>query len=208
MSKLDYVTIAIVGICILAIVFLVYKMTNVFNGDSSKDKTEIPADSVETEDDSVYDYEIDNNVDSTGGQSSGTTTTTQPATTTTTPADKAGTSASSAPAEDDAPTTTSNSGGTKSTTSAGSATTDSEPKANYSEGKFMVLAGSFSKKAFAEAQVKKLDKLGYDNARVEIFDRGKYAVVLVDRFDNMAEAERLVKKLSGDGVKSYVKIKS
>ncbi len=207
MSKLDYVTIAIVGICILAIVFLVYKMTNVFNGDSSKDKTEIPADSVETEDEGVYDYEIDNNVDSTGGQSSGTTTTTQP-TTTTTPSDKAGTSASSAPAEDDAPTTTSNSGGTKSTTSTGSTSTDSEPKTNYSEGKFMVLAGSFSKKAFAEAQVKKLDKMGYDNARVEIFDRGKYAVVLVDRFDNMAEAERLVKKLSGDGVKSYVKIKS
>lgn len=207
MSKLDYVTIAIVGICILAIVFLVYKMTNVFNGDSSKDKTEIPADSVETEDEGVYDYEIDNNVDSTAGQSSGTTTTTQPATTTT-PSDKAGTSASSAPAEDDAPTTTSNSGGTKSTTSTGSASTDSEPKTNYSEGKFMVLAGSFSKKAFAEAQVKKLDKMGYDNARVEIFDRGKYAVVLVDRFDNMAEAERLVKKLSGDGVKSYVKIKS
>lgn len=207
MSKLDYVTIAIVGICILAIVFLVYKMTNVFNGDSSKDKTEIPADSIETEDEGVYDYEIDNNVDSTGGQSSGTTTTTQP-TTTTTPSDKAGTSASSAPAEDDAPTTTSNSGGTKSTTSTGSTTTDSEQKTNYSEGKFMVLAGSFSKKAFAEAQVKKLDKMGYDNARVEIFDRGKYAVVLVDRFDNMAEAERLVKKLSGDGVKSYVKIKS
>jgi cell division protein FtsN len=207
MSKLDYVTIAIVGICILAIVFLVYKMTNVFNGDTSKDTTEIPVDSVETEDDSVYDYEIDNNVDSTGGQSSGTTTTTQP-TTTTTPADKSGTSASSALAEDDAPTTTSNPESTKSTSSTGSATTDSEPTSNYSEGKFMVLAGSFSKKAFAEAQVKKLDKMGYDNARVEIFDRGKYAVVLVDRFDNMAEAERLVKKLSGDGVKSYVKIKS
>ena len=70
------------------------------------------------------------------------------------------------------------------------------------------LAGSFSKKAFAESQVKKLNKLGYDNARVEMFDRGKYAVVLVDRFGNMAQAEKMVKALSADGVKSYVKMKS
>lgn len=207
MSRLDYVTIAIVGICILAILFLVYKMTNVFNGENPKDKTEIAVDSVETEDDGVYDYEIDKNVDSTGTANGNTasdkTSTTKPSTTST-PSDNEETSASSAPAEDDATETTS----TKPATNTGSSDSDNSEKATYSNGKFMVLAGSFTKKALAESQVKKLNKLGYDNARVELFDRGKYAVVLVDRFSNMAEAERTVKKLNGDGVKSYVKIKS
>ncbi|MCF8245286.1 MAG: SPOR domain-containing protein [Saprospiraceae bacterium] len=206
MSKLDYVTIAIVGICILAILFLVYKMTNVFNSENPKDKTEIAVDPVETEDDGVYDYEIDKNVDSTGingNASSDKTSTTKPSTSSTT-SDIEETSASSAPAEDDATETT----GSNPTTNTGSSASDNSEKASYSNGKFMVLAGSFTKKALAESQVKKLNKLGYVNARVELFDRGKYAVVLVDRFSNMAEAERTVKKLNGDGVKSYVKTKS
>ena len=117
-------------------------------------------------------------------------------------------SASNAPAEDDAAeeTTTHTTAGTKAST--GSTASDTAESTQFSEGKYMVLAGSFSKKAGAEAQVKSLKKLGYNNAKLEIFDRGKFAVVVVDRFDNMADAERLVKKLNGDSVKSYVKAKS
>lgn len=209
MSKLDYVTIAIVGICIMAILFLVYKMTNVFNTDKQTDQTEISADSVETEDDAVYDYEIDESVDSTeastpaGNAASDKSAATKPATTSV-PADKAETAVSDTPAEDDEVATTEKT----STKKPASSATDTAEKTTYSEGKYMVLAGSFIQKSSAEAQVKQLKKLGYNNARLEIFDRGKYAVVLVDRFGNMAEAERLVKKLSGDGVKSYVKAKS
>ncbi|MBI1223624.1 MAG: hypothetical protein GC192_00170 [Bacteroidetes bacterium] len=198
MSRLDYVTVAIVGICILAIAFLVYKMTNVFNAEKPKDNTEIASDSVETEDDSVYDYEIDQNVDSNGVAATDKTSTTKPANTTEQ-------SATNAPAEDDEEKVPSS---TSTTTHSGSSASDSSEKTNASSGKYMVLAGSFTKKALADAQVKKLNKLGYNHAQVEIFDRGKYAVVLVDRFGNMADAERTVKKLNGDGVKSYVKIKS
>lgn len=207
MSKLDYVTIAIVGICIMAILFLVYKMTNVFNTDKQADQTEISADSVETEDDAVYDYEIDETVDSTetsapaGNAASDKSAATKPATTSV-PADKAETAASDTPSEDDVTPAE------KTTSKPASSTSDTAEKTTYSEGKYMVLAGSFKQKSSAEAQVKQLKKMGYNNARLEIFDRGKYAVVLVDRFGNMAEAERLVKKLSGDGVKSYVKAKS
>lgn len=205
MSRLDYVTIAIVGICIIAILFLVYKMTNVFNGDKAKPATEIAADSTDAEDEDVYDYEIDENVDSTGDAKGNTSTdkapTTKPATSTTE------TTASSAPAEDDAAVpVTKTPSSTKSSTAA--TTTDAEENTDYSEGNYLVLAGSFTLKSGAEAQVKKLNKLGYDNAKMEIFDRGKYAVVVVDRFDNMADAERLVKKLSGNSIKSYVKAKS
>jgi cell division protein FtsN len=211
MSKLDYVTIAIVGICIMAILFLVYKMTNVFKGDKPMDKTEIAADSVEIEDGDVYDYEIDENVDSTGATKGNATTdqttTTKPSTTDATTG-KAESSADDAPSEDDVDDAIKEATGSKSNTKTGTPDSDTAEKATYSEGKYLVLAGSFSKKALAESQVKKLNKMGYDNARVELFDRGKYAVVLVDRFDNMADAERLVKKLSGDSVKSYVKTKS
>ncbi|MEZ4935043.1 MAG: hypothetical protein R2788_23290 [Saprospiraceae bacterium] len=55
--------------------------------------------------------------------------------------------------------------------------------------------------------MQQLKKLGYNNATVENFDRGKYDVILVDRFDNMAAAERLVKDLKAEGIKSYVKAK-
>lgn len=207
MSKLDYVTIAIVGICIMAILFLVYKMTNVFNGNKEKPATEIAADSTEAEDEDVYDYEIDQNVDSTGTgagstASDKTSATQQPA------ASTKETSASSAPAEDDAVEEPAANTTKPAKTSAGSSASDTAEHTDFSEGKYMVLAGSFSKKAGAEAQVKSLKKLGYDNAKLEIFDRGKFAVVVVDRFDNMADAERLVKKLNGDSVKSYVKAKS
>lgn len=85
---------------------------------------------------------------------------------------------------------------------------DSERKQPYPSGKYMVISGGFSVKASADILVTKLHKLGYENARVEPFDRGKYAAVIVDRFDNMSEAERLVKKLKEDGIKSYVKAKS
>ena len=205
MSKLDYVTIAIVGICIMAILFLVYKMTNVFGGDTPKDKTEVVADSVEIEDSDVYDYEIDQNVDSTGATKGNAA---SDKTKTTAPANNTESSATNSPAEDDVEDAVKEATGTKTTANTGSSASDGAEKSNYSDGKYLVLAGSFSKKAFADSQAKKLNKLGYDNARVEMFDRGKYAVVLVDRFDNMAEAERLVKKLNGDSVKSYVKIKS
>ncbi len=213
MSKLDYVTIAIVGICIMAILFLVYKMTNVFKDGKQTDKTEMAADSVETESDDVYDYEIDESVDSTGGTStkgnavSDKTTATKPATTSV-PADKAETStAADTKGEDEIEEAVEEATGVKSTkpskTSSGS-----EATATDSGGKYMVLAGSFKVKESADKAVSKLKKLGYENARVELFDHGKFAVVLVDRFGNMADAERLVKKLNGDGVKSYVKAKS
>jgi hypothetical protein len=46
MSRLDYITIAIVAVCILAIVFLVYKMTDLFKGETPADLTETVTHSV------------------------------------------------------------------------------------------------------------------------------------------------------------------
>ncbi len=210
MSKLDYVTIAIVGICIMAILFLVYKMTNVFKDGKQPDKTEIAADNVESED--VYDYEIDETVDSTSDQGakgnavSDQSTATKPATTSV-PADKAETSVADTKGEDEVQEAVEEATGAK-TTKPAKPIAGETAEATYPDGKYMVIAGSFKVKESADKTVSKLRKLGYDNARVELFDRGKFAVVMVDRFGNMAEAERLVKKLGGDGIKSYVKAKS
>jgi cell division septation protein DedD len=205
MSRLDYITIGIVAACILAIIFLVYKMTDLFNGQKVTDKVETTADSVEVEDD-VYDYEIDESVDSTGASGSdkanetGTSTTkTQP---TTTPAPKP-----AAPAKEQDAATSAAEDDEETNASGGSSKPD-ETAGTSASGKFLVLAGSFTQKSGAQAQVNQLRKKGYENAKVEIFDRGKFAVVLVDRFDNMADAERLVKQLKADGVKCYVKLKS
>ena len=77
-----------------------------------------------------------------------------------------------------------------------------------SSGEYMVLAGSFKVKGNADKQVSRLRKLGYDDAGVEVFDRGAYAVVLVDRFESLSDAKSLVKELRDEhGIKSFVKKK-
>ncbi|MFN7118066.1 MAG: SPOR domain-containing protein, partial [Saprospiraceae bacterium] len=74
-------------------------------------------------------------------------------------------------------------------------------------GDYLVLAGSFSVRANADTEVSRLQKMGYANAEVSPFNRGKFAVVLVDRFTDMADAQALVKELKSKGVDSYVQEK-
>lgn len=189
MSKLDYVTIAIVAACVLAIAFLIYKMTDLFQSKDGKDKIEVVADTVETDDD-VYDYEIDY-ADSTGA------TTTDEA-----PQTQTGTTTPATIGQADKTTATDNSASASSTS-----TVKVNPTNTYSSnGRFLVIAGTFEKMINAESQAKNLRKKGYQYASVEIFDRGKFALILVDRFTNMAEAENLAKKLKADGVECYVKM--
>ncbi len=100
----------------------------------------------------------------------------------------------------------------KSTTSTGSKATSSTPKSsnvsNVKTGDFMVLAGSFSKRENADNHVNNLKKKGYNNSRVEIFDKGAFAVVLVDRFSDESSARNLVKELKDKHkIESYVKRK-
>jgi cell division septation protein DedD len=108
----------------------------------------------------------------------------------------------------------------KNTTSTSSKTntTTATPKSNnvskstnvgtVNTGDFMVLAGSFSKRENADNHVNDLKKKGYNNSRVEIFDKGAFAVVLVDRFPDEASARSLVKELKDKHkIESYVKRK-
>lgn len=197
MSRLDYITIAIVAACILAIIFLVYKMTDLFSDKQPVvEPTEVEAGQVEQEDSTTYNYDIEDDAVDSGEASSD--------------------SGNENVAGEDG-----NNGSTTTTTSTSTpvvneddedeertpATTTTPIRRNDSGGKYMVIAGTFSKKANANTQLRQLKKLGYNNATIENFDRGKYDVILVDRFDNMAAAERLVKDLKAEGIKSYVKAK-
>lgn len=96
-------------------------------------------------------------------------------------------------------------------------TTEDAVPSNYSPsisqsnpaGNFLVIAGSFGSKLNAEAHAGRIQKLGYTNARVEPFDRGKFHVVLVDRFDGLSDARSIVKELKNDhAIQAYVKKKA
>lgn len=62
-------------------------------------------------------------------------------------------------------------------------------------GVFLVLAGSFRLRSGAEAEVQRLKKLGYEHAEVTLFNSGTFAAVLVDRFDRVENAQKLVNEL-------------
>lgn len=115
-------------------------------------------------------------------------------------------------------TTTSNASKPKSNTSTSTkntaTTSTTTPKSSNNSavavktGDFMVLAGSFSKRENADNHVSDLKKKGYNNSRVEIFDKGAFAVVLVDRFSSESDARTLVKELKDKHkIESYVKRK-
>ncbi|MCB0675417.1 MAG: SPOR domain-containing protein [Saprospiraceae bacterium] len=194
MSRLDYFTIAIVVVCILAIVFLLYKTTDLFKKDNQlpdQDLTEEGNTYDNTYDDSVIDpadyedYTLDEADGSVAGESA---------------SDSGpnvvfdegmnGPDEMTSPPKDEIP---------DSKVPAGNA-----PATYEKSGEFLVLAGSFSIKANAEAQAKKLQGMGYGQAAVRLFDRGKYAVVLVDRFDDLDRAQDLAAELKGKGTEAVV----
>ncbi|MEM9990536.1 MAG: SPOR domain-containing protein [Bacteroidota bacterium] len=75
------------------------------------------------------------------------------------------------------------------------------------KGDFMVLAGSFREEINAEREATRLRKLGFQRTRVERFDKGAFAVLVVDRFTSRGQAEALTKDLAKQSVDSYVKLK-
>jgi hypothetical protein len=212
MSKLDLLTIAIVIVCLAALGYLVYKIVNLMN------PPEAPTTSIEDSydakavDEGTYtdwDDEV-NNADSDVDLDD----------------DEAGTSIA-----DDAENTTTDAGSTFDndemdndseglaesetvTSSAGSGSGDSGTTASSygttssSSGKYMVVAGSFRQRNNADSHAARLRKLGYSNTEVRIFDRGSFAVVLVDRFSSLSQAKRLVSDLAEDGVDAIVSTKN
>ncbi|MBX2870825.1 MAG: SPOR domain-containing protein [Saprospiraceae bacterium] len=76
------------------------------------------------------------------------------------------------------------------------------------EGDFMVLAGSFKQKANAEAQVRRLKRMGFEDAKVASFNGGSLAVALVGRFDDASAANKLATQVEAKGIDAFVKRKN
>lgn len=74
-----------------------------------------------------------------------------------------------------------------------------------SEGKFLVLAGSFLLKENADAMVSKLHKMGFKEAKIVIFTSSEYHSVLAARFDSEDKARAVSTQLKQKGVDSFVK---
>lgn len=198
MSRTDYLTLAIVAVCIAALAFLIYRMATIDADPAATDPTEqvlnepasdptmtdentagteygdeTPAPDYSRDADEMDDAKVES-VDEMPAAKK------EPAATK--PAEKPAPRAEPAPpAEEPAPA-----------------------PASSASGSYMVLAGSFREMANAEAMVAKVKKLGYESASVEKFDRGAFAVALVDRFDSYSEANALVKELAKKGVEATV----
>ncbi|MEY2905293.1 MAG: hypothetical protein RJA52_1309 [Bacteroidota bacterium] len=84
----------------------------------------------------------------------------------------------------------------------------SKDEITSASGNYMVIAGSYRIKGNAEKEVQRLIGLGYANARVGTFNQGSLASVLVNSFENKADASSLVAELKEKhGIDAYVQVK-
>ncbi len=212
MSKLDVLTIAIVIVCLAALGYLVYKIVNLVNPpeeptssieDSYEDtastdestykdwdnEVDTAGDDVDLDDDQVATYgNTDNDENTTGAASTNAS------------ADEMDNETSGLAEKDNL---------TDETTSKGSTATATTPtpavnNSTSNSGRYMVVAGSYRQRVNADNQVARLRKMGYNNTQVSLFDRGSFAVVLVDRFSSYGDAKRVVNELAGKGVDAIV----
>ena len=86
------------------------------------------------------------------------------------------------------------------------APTRSTTSTSYS-GKYMLLAGSYLIEDNAQAMVKKLKKLGYDNAEMVIFDMSQYHSVCAGRYTSLSSAQQESSTLKRKGIDNYVHTK-
>jgi cell division protein FtsN len=207
MSKLDILTIAIVIVCLAALGYLVYKIVNLVN--PPEEPTTSIQDSYEDTagtDETTY-QDWDNEADTAEGDID--LDDEQVANYSDTDENVPGAAGTNATADEMDDKTTGLAENNTSTTSKGSTATTPAPAVNNSSsstnsGRYMVLAGSYRQRVNADNQVARLRKMGYNNAEVSLFDRGSYAVVLVDRFSTYGDAKRLVNELVGKGVDAIV----
>lgn len=182
MTRSDFLTLAIVGLCLAALVFLIYRFMHIEEDAGMRpappETTEVVEDVYATSEDDPYAYD-----DTTGA------------------ADDLAYGAkeivTEVPAEAAAPKP-------EKPVVKKEPVRETAPAPRTSNGDYLVLAGSFRIKDHAEAEVRRLKKMGYPHAELSLFNRGTYASVLVDRFADSRQAEALVSQLKNDGVAAYV----
>lgn len=72
------------------------------------------------------------------------------------------------------------------------------------DGRYRVVAGSFTKLESARREMERIIKMGYTEAEIGYYNRGKYAAVVVKRTNSLSEANRIVDDLEQRGVDAAV----
>ncbi|MEM8525612.1 MAG: SPOR domain-containing protein [Bacteroidota bacterium] len=193
MRRLDTFTIIIIAVCLIAAGLLIWVGYKKLSGDDAADDKSALYEEIEKNDDYYY---LDEEEEDDTTQDGFANTETNDAEVD----DPQNTSTYSNDDYDVVEETPSSSGGKLEDT-------DEVPNSYSSGGAYMVLAGSFKIRANADSYAKKLRNKGYSNTSVERFDKGTFAVVMVDRFNSLSEAKSLVSRLKGDGIDSFVKKK-
>ena len=181
MSRVDYVSVIILAVCLTAVGYIGYTLYK-NSGSETKEPTEQNDTNNfidEEEEEDPYEYDIENDIDSTGVDEE----------------------------EDVAFTPDEDESDLEEEDNTEEEIAERKVPDSFSNdglGAFMVLAGSYTVKQNAEIEASRLRKKGYDNASVELFNRGKYASVLVDRFESEADAKALAKKLKEGGLEAFV----
>ena len=211
MSRLDWFTIAVVTICIAAILFLLAKTSSLLNNEDNilTDPTSIVDDVDDSDLDDSDIYTDDTMEPEEDGDDS------DPAVADA-EADAAGEDDMGNDLDDE-----SGDDGDDSSADDGYTTgkntddgaSDDEPKVNTSPsggdagGDYLVVAGSFQQMINAENFVRKLQGMGYADAAIGKFNAGKYATALAGRFDSREDAKALVDELKEKGIEAYLQIK-
>ncbi|MEL6832005.1 MAG: SPOR domain-containing protein [Bacteroidota bacterium] len=211
MSRLDIITIAIVVVCLAALGYLVYKIAGLYKSEEPatplteaygnedtpdeqtytdwEDEVASTGDDVDLDDDELGSYADTDEADAADGSGSYSDD----------ELDKGTGIAEESTSDYDEPAANTNS-----SSSSGSSSATAAASRSNSSGAYMVIAGQFRQRSNADSYASKLRGMGYNNTSVELFDRGSYAVVLVDRFDSYNAAKRLVDDLTGKGIDAIV----
>jgi cell division protein FtsN len=191
MSRLDYLTIGIVALCIAALIYLVYRYVNLPHSAANTTTTEmVETDNTQLQKEDTTGFPAE---DASENNKPGPGAVVEPEVVTEekTPVQ----TKTEKPAVPDpkpiAPTTDN---------------TASET-ASLSAGRYMVIGGSFEQVDHAQKELRKIQKAGYPNARVEKFNRGTYASILVGRFEKAGDANALAKTLKSKGFDAMVLVK-
>jgi len=205
MSKLDYLTIGIVVVCIAAIIFLIVKISGLMNDDQPGMEPNRIESALGNEEKPAEDTSRSLSGDSGVGEIPGPSSPDDPDDEEVEYYDPVGeenrfeeekTESATKPGE--VAPGYSDSRAEELTPRSVEKTPDNtgESKAGtINKGKYMVLAGSFRYKNNAEQMISKLKKLGYREAELGYTNRGAYAVALVNRFDDLSAARSLVTEL-------------
>lgn len=188
MSKLDLVTTVIIGLCVLAIGFLIYKFgfENKTNTSPATDRSSIEnalREVTESDEDTYTPAENETateNID-------------------------ANNSAAKSEMGDEATRVNERPSATTSAANTTTTTTSGPPRTIVGSGQYMIMGNSYRQVINAEQEVRDLKKKGYTNAAYHLFNTGAYATVVIDRFDSPGKAERIAEEVNAaTGINAYV----